>query len=207
MTRSRTRKPAGFSIAELLIAIAIVSVVLSGALVALDASFRGYQATADGASTHVVSRLVMHRMVAMVRTGEEFGPFPSDVLDPDQNPIRSNFIEFVSFEDPDTGERQITRLETRADPDSDEGLDTLWFQLTTIDPDSGEPTVVERPLLNNVVNLTFELEYGIGPSLKRATIDFSVMPTDDLTEVQVTDRVERPPMRMVASATPRNLID
>ncbi|MEL7485087.1 MAG: hypothetical protein AAFN41_12145, partial [Planctomycetota bacterium] len=73
---------------ELLLALTIVSVVLTSALVALDASFRTYKSTTDSASTHVVSRLLIHRITAMIRTGTEFGPFPADVLDPAMNSMK-----------------------------------------------------------------------------------------------------------------------
>lgn len=199
-----TARRRGFSMIELLLALAIVSVVLTSALVALDASFRTYKATTDSASTHVVSRLLIHRLTAMIRTGTEFGPFPSDVLDPSLNPMESNFIEFLSREDPSTGAREITRIEFREAEDGQE-FGTLWFQLFRFDG-GGNPTGEEEYLLlPNVEQGVFTLEYDVGPRLERATIDLLIRPNDDLDAVSVEERIDNEPIRLVGSATPRRL--
>lgn len=202
MTARRRR---GFSIVELLLALAIVSVVLTSALVALDASFRTYKATTDSASTHVVSRLLIHRLTAMIRTGTEFGPFPADVLDPALNPMESDFIEFVSFEDDATGDREITRIEFR-EADDGEPFGTLWFRLFRLDA-SGTPNGPEEEflLLPNVEQGIFTLQYDVGPRLERATIDLLIRPNDDLDAVSVEERIDTEPIRLVGSATPRRL--
>lgn len=201
-----------FSMIELLIATAVVAFVLSGALVALDAAFKGYEATTNSASTHAVTRLVMHRMIAMIRTGEDFGPFPVDVLDPATNPITSDFIEFVSLDDPAAGRRDVTRIEVRTDPDP-ATLDELWVVITrTLNGNLMGPPV-ERPLLRNVERAEFILEYDVGPRLRRATIDLAVRPNDDLASTRVDPtRFEDPddlpaPVRMVSSTAPRRLLD
>ncbi|MEO1582949.1 MAG: prepilin-type N-terminal cleavage/methylation domain-containing protein [Planctomycetota bacterium] len=204
MTARRTKR-AGFSIIELLLALAIVSIVLTSALVALDASFRSYKATTDSASTHVVSRLLIHRITAMIRTGTEFGPFPQDVLDPSQNPLESNFIEFLSDEDPDTGAREITRIEFR-EPLEGQDFGTLWFQLFRFDG-AGNPDgdTEEHLLLPNVEQGLFTLTYDVGPRLERATVDLLIRPNDDLDALSVEERVDTEPIRLVGSATPRRL--
>ena len=199
------RRRRGFSMVELLLALTIVSVVLTSALVALDASFRTYKSTTDSASTHVVSRLLIHRITAMIRTGTEFGPFPADVLDPAMNPMESNFIEFVSREDEDTGDREITRIEFREAQDG-EDFGTLWFQLFRFDG-GGNPAgdIEEYLLLPNVEQGVFTLQYRVGPRLERATIDLLIRPNDDLDAVSVEERVDTEPIRLVGSATPRRL--
>ncbi len=65
----RLRRPSGFSLIEMLVALAISGLMLTAAMVALDSSFKGYKITTDSASTHVVSRLVMTRLSSMIRTG------------------------------------------------------------------------------------------------------------------------------------------
>ena len=102
-----------FSMVEMLIALTISSLLLSACLVALDTSFKAYETTTESASTHVVSRLVMHRVMAMIRQGEEFGPYPLGVVTPTK--IETAYIEFVSLEDDATGQRQVTRIEKAAD--------------------------------------------------------------------------------------------
>ncbi|MEO1715651.1 MAG: prepilin-type N-terminal cleavage/methylation domain-containing protein [Planctomycetota bacterium] len=202
MTAPRRR---GFSIVELLLALTIVSVVLTSALVALDASFRTYKSTTDSASTHVVSRLLIHRITAMIRTGTEFGPFPADVLDPAMNPMESNFIEFLSRQDASTGDREITRIEFREAQEGEE-FGELWFQLFRFD-DAGNQIgdTEEYLLLPNVEQGVFTLEYRVGPRLERATIDLLIRPNDDLDAVSVEERVDTSPIRLVGSATPRRL--
>lgn len=202
--RTRTPRRRGFSMVELLLALAIVSMVLTSAMVALDAAFKGYRATTDSASTHVVSRIVMHRVVAMIRTGKEFGPFPSDVLDSSQNPIETDFIEFVSFEDIDENLREVTRIEFREAGDG-EDFGAVWFVLIRFENgiQTGDP--VEARMIPNVEDATFTLEYDVGPRLERATIDLLIRPNDDLDPIGVEARNENntEPIRLVGSATPR----
>lgn len=204
--KRKSAAPRGFSMVELLLALAIVSMVLTSAMVALDAAFKGYRATTDTASTHVVSRIVMHRAVAMIRNGTEFGPFPGDVLDRAQNPLTSDFIEFVSFEDEDTGVRQVSRIEFRP-AEAGEEYGGLWFELFTFENGilQGEP--VEAEMIPNVEDASFVLEYDVGPRLVRATIDLLIRPNDDLDPIGVEGRNENnnEPIRLVGSATPRRL--
>ena len=83
----------GFNLVELLIALAIVSALLTATMVALNASFMAYQATTEVASTHTIGRLTMHRMLALIRTGDDFGPFPTSPL---QTTVTSDYIEFMT---------------------------------------------------------------------------------------------------------------
>lgn len=204
-TPTRTTRR-GFSMVELLLALAIVSMVLTSALVALDAAFKGYRATTDTASTHVVSRIVMHRVVAMIRNGTEFGPFPADVLDSSQNPLSSDFIEFVSFEDEDEGIRQVTRIEFRQ-AGAGEDYGAVWFMLFTFNGGVLEGQPVETRMIPNVEDASFVLEYAVGPRLVRATVDLLIRPNDDLDPIGVEGRNENnnEPIRLVGSATPRRL--
>jgi prepilin-type N-terminal cleavage/methylation domain-containing protein len=73
------RRMRAFSLVEMLIALAISAALLAATLVALQTSFRAYQVTTDQASTHAVGRLVLHRMTAMIRSGQDFRPLPSDI--------------------------------------------------------------------------------------------------------------------------------
>lgn len=202
----RSRQPAArrraFSLVEMLLALAISATLLTATLAALDSSFKGYKATTESASTHVVSRIVMHRLLAMVRTGVDFGPFPADVLDSAQNPVQSDFFEFVSGRDLAGGINRVTRIERRpgANP-SDPG--ELWYVL--LQPQAPTPVVLEEwPLLSGVLNATFTLTYDIGPKLKRATIDLTIAPNDSKDIVIGADTLPQT-IRLVASASPRQL--
>jgi len=128
LNQQRSSQHRGFSMVEMLIALTISAVLMTATLGALDASFQQYKSTTESASTHVVSRIAMHRMLSMIRTGVEFGPFPADVYSPSQNPVVSDYIEFVSERDLSTGRNRITRIELRpgADPN---GPGELWYVL------------------------------------------------------------------------------
>lgn len=198
---ARTR-PRGFSVIELLIALTISSMLLTACLVALDSSFKSYQSTTESAATHVVSRLVMHRMLSMIRQGEEFGPYPYSVFEPTQ--MESSYIEFVSYQDDATGERHVTRLE-RVDDPQNPGMFLLqyrrWEYLNNV-------LAVEatHPLIRNVVEVRFTLEYDRGPRLRRATIDMSIRPEDAQQNVTaIHTSLAEPVLRLIASTSPRRL--
>jgi len=175
-----------FNLVELLIALAISSALLSAVMVALDASFSAYQQTTEVASTHTVSRLVMHRMLTLIRSGTEFGPVPDN---PRDALVASSYIEFTM------ADGEVMTIEWREDSEQ------LWIEIggeeylllegvvAQIDPDTGDPI------------MPFTLEFENGYTLHRATIDMAVVPDDNLaTEVDagVTDAI-----RLVASAMPR----
>ncbi|MDG1978790.1 MAG: prepilin-type N-terminal cleavage/methylation domain-containing protein, partial [Phycisphaerales bacterium] len=90
LRRGRVRRR-GFNLVEVLIALAITATLLTATLAALDASFRAYQATTEEVSTQSIGRIVMHRMLTLIRTGTDFGPYPAD---PRVTTIQSDFIEF-----------------------------------------------------------------------------------------------------------------
>jgi prepilin-type N-terminal cleavage/methylation domain-containing protein len=192
-----------FSLVEMLIALTISSMLLTACMVALDASFKAYESTTESASTHVVSRMVMYRTLAMIRSGQEFGPYPMGILNP--TTIDSTYVEFVSFEDTTTGERQVTRLE-RAD-DAAAGPNMYQLMFRRWDYVNGTQTnFVEYPILRNLLGVNFQLEYDRGPRLIHATIDMSVRPDDDqATNIEST--MEVPVLRLVASTSPRRLTE
>jgi prepilin-type N-terminal cleavage/methylation domain-containing protein len=191
-----------FNLVEMLIALAISASLLTATLQALDASWRGYRQVSESASSHVVTRIVIHRVLAMVRTGTNFSPFPADVLDSAQNPMVSTSIQFQSDEDRRAGNGRLTRLERRS-PTANAGEFELWYVL--LDGTQNPPALLEeRPLLRNVRECSFILEYEPGPRLLRATVDLTVQPNDD-RDVQVNIGTELPTIRMVASAVPRQL--
>ncbi len=203
--RPRRIGRAGFSMIELLIALSISSMLLSACLVALDASFKSYEITTESASTHVVSRMVMYRSLAMIRSGEEFGPYPMGVLTPTK--ITSDYIEFVTAKDDGTGYKQITRLEKV--PDGAVGLGLYQLMYKRWEFVNGVPipgSYVEYPLIRNLRAAQFTLEYDRGPVLRRATVDLTVKPDDnDTGDIQIASDLEAPVIRLIASTSPRRL--
>lgn len=219
-SRSRTPRRA-FSIMEMLIAITISSLLMVSLLSALDTMYKLYSVGTDSASTHVVSRITMSRLLGMVRTGSDFGPFPSNVLDESINPLNADYFEFVSLKDENGDPLEITRVEYRlagetADLRSwgnDEtepsfgGSETpgeLWLLVFDATSASTDP-VREAVLLSGVERAVFSLQYDVGPKLSRATIDLVVRPDDD----DLTLTTDAPPetIRLVASAVSRQLIE
>ena len=182
---------------EVLISLTISATLLTATLGALNASFKGYQVTSEGASTNVVARIVMQRLTAMIRTGDSFGPYPVNPITTPE--LESTYIEFVSYRDPSTGTEKVTRLERR-DSVSD-GPYELWYVLTTYvggvyqDED-------EAPLITGLNDVTFTMEYDVGPKLRRATVDLIIQP-NDLQDIAVGSNLEAPTIRLVASASPR----
>ena len=204
----------GFSIIEMLIAITISATLLTATLTALNASFIQYKVVTESASTHVVSRIVMHRMLSMVRTGSDFGPFPADVLDAAQNPVTTDWIEFVSARDVAGGIDRITRIEHRpGQAGAGQNVPgSLWYVLldpALVDPNDPQAGILEEhELLAGVEAASFTLEYDIGPRLRHATIDLTIRPNDseDLTVGDVAASAEAQTIRLIATAAPRQLI-
>lgn len=209
-----------FSLIELQIALAISALLLTATLVALDTMFKGYEINADSASTNVVTRIAVNRMLALIRMGTDFGPIPLDVLDVDQNPLNADNIEFVSQRNSDGDPTTITRIEYRypgvgaihqswgigeTQPDLGfvpTGPGELW--LVQIDVASGNTREFE--LLREVRSARFTLAYDVGPKLVRATVDITVEPVipDD---VKLDSDAPPQVVRVVASAQPRRITD
>ncbi|MEQ8845125.1 MAG: prepilin-type N-terminal cleavage/methylation domain-containing protein [Phycisphaerales bacterium] len=199
----RARCGRGFSLIEMMVALGISAALLTASLAALDTSFKSYQQTSETASTHVVTRIITHRVLTMIRTGSEFAPYPIDVLDVTQNPMFTNNIEFVSAEDEATNFREITRIFAELDPDATDGSQRLM--LTIDEFTDGVLTASEtRPLLRGVLDATFTLEYDVGPRLRRATMDITVE-SSDLGDASLNANWDTPTLRLVASASPRRL--
>jgi prepilin-type N-terminal cleavage/methylation domain-containing protein len=198
--RSKRRRR-GFSLIEVLVALTIMGTLLTAAMTALDTSFKSYKVTTEGASTHVIARMVMSRIMTMMRTGTEFGPYPIDPLDPAQNPVDSSFLEFVSRET-DTS-KTVIRIERRDKDDPAEGPYELWYVQT--DFENGVQTALNaRPLLSGVQAAQFTLEYDVGQHLRRATVDLTIRPTS-FQAASIGGNIEAPPIRLVSSVNPRRL--
>lgn len=202
LTRKKATCRRGFSLIEVLIAMMITSTLLTATMAALDASFKSYKTTTEGASTNVVARIVMQRVTSMIRTGDSFGPYP---INPIATPeIESTWMEFVSYRDPATGINRVTRLERR-DGSADTGPFELWYVVETFNGDTFVSSS-EAPLLVNLNDVRFDMEFDVGPKLKRVTVDLIIQP-DDLQDAAIADEMQAPTIRLVASASPRQFDD
>jgi len=200
--RNTRKSRCGFSIIEMLVALTITSTLLTAALAALDAGFKSYKHTTDGASTHVVSRITMHRIMTMIRTGTDFAPYPVDPLA--QPSVESSWIEFNGFVVDDNTMR-IVRIERRDSTTLRDGvpLKELWYiQQDYVDGELTSET--ERPLITNLTEVKFTLDFDVGPRLLRATVDMTVRP-DDGGGAAIHSSMEAPTVRFVSSVSPRRL--
>ncbi len=187
------RSRRGFSMIEVMIALAITASLMSAVMVALDASFRAYRATTESASRHTVARLTMHRILALIRTGSDFGPFQANVI---TTPIiKSDTLEFTDR----VG--NILRIEYRVanetfyviqDPGGDNETESILLAGAVPQYDADNERIPP-----------FTLQYQIGPKLYRATVDILVSGSDDNIDLSM-EYEDAPPLRMVASAMPRN---
>ncbi len=217
----RVARRRGFSIMEMLMAMTISSLLMLSLLSALDTMYKLYSVGTDSASTHVVSRITMSRILGMIRTGSDFGPFPANVLDESSNPLNADYFEFVSLRGDDDEALEVTRIEYRTvgedaelrtwGNDDDEpafgGADNpgeLW--LLVFDAADEPPTLLrEAVLLSGVERAIFSLQYDIGPKLTRATVDLLIRPDDD--DLTLTTDSAPETIRLVGSAVSRQLIE
>lgn len=196
--RSSCRRRGGFSLVEVLLALAITGVLLAAVLVALDACFKGYKVTTEQSATNMMTRLTMQRISSLVRNGKSFAPSPADVLDLTQNPVRSTRIQITT--PVGTSGRQESTFELR-DAAGAAGPYQLWY----IRKDFNGATQVmdeENPILSGVLAATFTLHYSAGPRLNRATIDLTVKP-NDFQDASLSTTLTVAPIRMVTTAVPR----
>jgi len=214
--RSQARR--AFSMIEMLIALSISASIMVATLVAFDAMFKVYHTATDSASNHVVARIAVNRLLGMIRTGSEFGPFPNDVLDSDANPLKSDYFEFASRFAPDGEISEVTRVEFRypgqppllrtwgalEDPPAlpsgvtANGPGELWIVLINV------ATGVEQEfmMLSEVRSAEFTLRYDIGPKLVKGTVDITFEPTLAVNEGVWTPATPET-VRLIASAMPR----
>jgi len=189
MPRTNTMRCArGFSLVEMLIALAISAALLVAVLSALVASFRAYQATTEQASTHVVGRVIMHRMMALVRNSVDFGPLPEDVRD--RYVVTDEFI----FVDGD-GREIVLRLDRAASAllmQVDDGFEQLLLEGVR-GPVDGTGEAIGA----------FTLEFENGTTLVRASFDLTVDADDNASVALEGDEVV--PIRLVGSTAPRRL--
>ncbi|MDA0974456.1 MAG: prepilin-type N-terminal cleavage/methylation domain-containing protein [Phycisphaerales bacterium] len=183
----------GFSLLELMVALAISALLLTAALVALDASFRAYRRTTEEAATHTTARIAMHRLLALVRTGSDFGPLPTNPLDEE---LESEYLEVRT---PD-GRWVVIRWDGEGE--------RLLIAVDSSDGDPGTPHV----LLGGVEPqfhadgspiLPFRIAYQDGWRVRRVTVDLSIQPDDDISTSIAHE--PPPPIRLVGSASPRSI--
>lgn len=187
MTRRLPHRRA-FSLIEVLIALAITSVLLTATLVALDASVRAYQATTKEVSSASIGRLVLSRLLTMIRTGTEFGPYPTD---PRVSMLRSDSIEFL------TPQGDVIRVAW------DREKERLTYAVGSALPVELLDGVVGTLNEQGVVQPPFTLLYIDGRRLYRASIDLTIKP-DGIINLSIEGDNDDSTIRLIGSAMPRS---
>ncbi len=189
----------GFNLVELLIALSISATLLTATMVALDASFKAYQKTVHMSATHTIARLTMHRMLALIRTGDEFGPFP---VNPTISVVESDFIEFIT---PDGTAMSLEWVEVPiANRPVGEALYVVLYDVNGIETDAYlllEGVIAQTDAGGNPLP-PFVLEYELGRRLHRVKIDLTVVPDMNASLELEGDNPNQ--IRLVASAMPRS---
>ncbi len=194
---------AGLSLVELLIALAITSMLLTATMVAIDASFQAYAAAAESASTQTATRMVINRLLTLVRTSTAHGPLlddPTDtppvVLLADGKTIESYYLTLLNTQG------DLIRIEYRNATHAT-NPNELWM---IMDP-AGGGAQVEQPIMGGVTDAKFFTTRRLDKDgvlvLQRGTIDLTVEADEDNT--LALEGAELPPIRVIASTMPRKL--
>ena len=106
VVRARSARAGGFTLVELLMALAISAVLLTALTVALNASFHAYATAARSASTHASARLVMYRLLGAIRTsslheGYDVSTGALGLNAPTADPLRCLGIRMLTSDDKD----------------------------------------------------------------------------------------------------------
>jgi prepilin-type N-terminal cleavage/methylation domain-containing protein len=196
--RDHARRVRGFTLIEVLVAIAITGLMMGAVMVALDTCFKGYKVTTEQSATNMMARLTMQRISSLVRNAKDFAPYPNDVLDLTQNPVKSTRIEITT--PLGTSGRQVSIFERRSAAGA-AGPFQLWYVRKDFNGNT-EVLSEERPILSGVLAVTFTLQYSAGPRLGRATIDLTVK-ANEFQDASVSTTLKVPPIRLVSTAVPR----
>lgn len=173
----------GFTSVELLISLAITSLLLTGLFGGLVASVNAYsRSSADGVN-RLTSRLLIERIALLVRTGTSFGPMPASAT---INEIQSDYLEIT------TPSGQLVTITW------DSVLETLEMDVdgTSSTVLGGVTQDIGGPLIT-----PFLLQYENGLSVQRVTINLAVVPDESYKTAM--DNSEGEIVRLTTSVMPR----
>lgn len=184
---SRRRRAAGLSLVELILALAITSMLLTATMTALDASFKAYAAAAEEASTQTQTRMITQRLLTLIRTSTVHGP-----TDADYSTTPSNFISLINAD----GDKLTI------------GYSSVNKELWLTDGwDESGVTLTRQPLLSGVTQAGFYIKRRRDNTgtwvLERATVDITVEPAADSS--LALEQGSGTATRLIASTMPRKL--
>jgi hypothetical protein len=182
--------------------------LLTAAMVALNASFYAYASAAESASTQSASRLVMQRMTAMIRSAnlhDAYDPGNASVTlaAPTASPVQSVGIQMTQ---PSGDVMKIWWQVNTAYGDTN--LGDLMYKLNS---GSSAPLLERVHCLRTTANKPYIFTLAsqssdTGLMLARATADITVDCGADTTLAIETVRGKTAPIRIVSSTIPRRNI-
>jgi len=172
----------GFTLPEILVALAISALLLAGLFGSLHWTVDAYRRSAAEGVNRLTARLLVERIALLVRTGVSFGPLPSIAT---EDEVESNVLEITTA--------------------SGQEIEIEWdsvSELLTMTVDGVSATV-----LGGVVQTTggatitpFLLQYENGTTLQRVTINLAVDPDpEQATSMDGGDET----IRLTTSVMPR----
>ncbi|MDP6693471.1 MAG: prepilin-type N-terminal cleavage/methylation domain-containing protein [Phycisphaerales bacterium] len=148
----------GFTLPEVIVALAIAAVLLSGLFASLHGSVDAYQRTAAEGVNRLTARLLVERIALLVRTGVSFGPLPNVAT---QDEVESSVLEIT------TANGQQVDIEW----DGTKEVLTMTVDGTSATVLGGVVQTVGGELIT-----PFLLQYENGTTLQRITINLAVVP-------------------------------
>ena len=183
----RPRRHTGFSLVEVLIALAISVVLLLATMIALRSSFETYRRSAESVSANVSGRLIVERIQMMIRGGVDFQPLPAG---PNTNSVDSDTISIQAAD----GTWTTIRWDAASDTIRwEQGADSwpLLEGVTQFVAGAGMPVS------------PFRMRFRDGRWMTHATVDL-VVDGNDVTGTDI-DLEDVPEMRFVGAAMPRRV--
>ncbi len=210
--RQRRSRSAGFTLVEMLLALAIAGLLGAALATALDASFMAYANSSEMASTNTSSRLVMQRLMAMIRTSSLHDAYdPTDdtvtLLEPTHaaHPLQCVGMQ-MRLPDGKTvkvwwqanttyGDEQVGDL-MYSDDQIEAGSLGAQLLLARV---KCQRTAGDDPYVFTLGSRTSD----IGLLLARATLDLTVYPDPDAMFSAESGMASNAPVRLVGSSMPR----
>ncbi len=206
-TPRRARRSArGLSLVEMLVALAISSMLLTATAVAVDISFKSYAIAAESASTQTATRMVVNRLLTMIRTSTAHGPISTvdvvageTVTSAGGRLLESSYLELIP---PNAPAGRLYRLTYDAPAQR--------LMLAEIDFSGASEVVLSyQPVIGGVSRCKFQMlprrDNNDDIVLERASIDLIVEADDDATMDLEMGNI--PPVRVIASTKPRRVVD
>ena len=173
----------GFTLPEVLIALTISAVLLTGLFASLQGSVGAYKRTAAEGVNRLTARLLVERIALLVRTGVAFGPLPAVAT---EDSVESDVLEITTS----NGQQVVIAW------DSENETLTLTVDGTSATVLGGVVQTVEGEPIT-----TFLLQFENGTTLQRVTINFAVVPDP---EHATTMDGGQDTLRLTASVMPRS---